>query len=491
MNRPLRRIALAIMIVFGVMLVNLNYLQAVESQDLNSKPGNKRIQLAEYSRKRGDILVAGRPVASSVATKGEYKYLRRYPDQELYAAATGFYSRLYGSSGVEREMGSILSGTDDSLFIRRFLDTVTGKDPQGGDVVLTLDPKAQRAAHEGLQALGSSARGAVVAIRPRTGAIVAFASAPTYDPNRLSTHDVDELVDAWKDLEGDDLQPLLARPVARTYPPGSTFKIVTAAAALSSGKYTVDSKLPGPARLDLPQTTVDLPNFDSRPCEPSGAETTTFVNALRRSCNTTFGALGLELGDDALREQAQKFGFDSDTLDIPVDVAPSAFSENPDKPQTAQSAIGQFDVRATPLQMAMVVAGIANQGVVMKPYLVDRVLAQDTTPIETTRPEQLSEAVTPEVAQQLTEMLVDVVETGTGSNARIDGISVAGKTGTAQQSRERSPHAWFVSFAPAENPEVAVAVVVEDGGGVDRAEVGGNRLAAPIAKRVMEAVLRP
>jgi peptidoglycan glycosyltransferase len=212
------------------------------------------------------------------------------------------------------------------------------------------------------------------------------------------------------------------------------------------------------------------------------------VNALRRSCNTTFGSIALELGDDALRRQAQKFGFDSDKLEIPMDVAASAFPDNPNEPQTAQSAIGQFDVRATPLQMAMVVAGIANGGVVMKPYLVDRILAQDTTPIETTRPEELSEAVSGQVAQQLTDMLVDVVENGTGSNARIEGVRVAGKTGTAQQGRNKPPHAWFVSFAPAEDPQVAVAVVIEDGGGVDRAEVGGNRLAAPIARDVMAAV---
>jgi peptidoglycan glycosyltransferase len=486
MNRPLRRIALALMVLFALLLANLNYLQAVEARDLNGKPGNSRILLAEYDRQRGGIIAGGRPIAVSVPTKDELKYLRRYSQGELYAHVTGFYSYVFGATGIERAQNSILAGTDDRLFVRRVIDTVSGKDVQGGTVALTIDPSAQAAAAQGLRKL--KARGSVVAIEPSTGRILAMVSSPSYDPNLLSSHDGDRIKAAWKRLEGDPTKPLLSRAVAQTYPPGSTFKLVTAAAALSSGQFTPDGKVPGPARLPLPDTKISLPNYDARPCDPGGSPTTTLTNALRRSCNTTFAQVGLALGDDALREQARKFGFGTE-LDVPLDVAASVFPEDPNRPQTAQSSIGQFDVRATPLQMAMVAAGIANGGVVMKPHLVDDILAQDLRSIDRTRPDELDTAVTPQVAQQLTSMMVEVVESGTGKNARIDNVRVAGKTGTAQQGNDRPPHAWFTSFAPAENAQVAVAVVIEDGGG--RAEVSGNELAAPIAKAVMQAVLAP
>jgi peptidoglycan glycosyltransferase len=488
MNRPLRRIALALMLLFALLFANLNYLQAVESQELNGKPGNSRILLSEYDRQRGSILVAGRPIAASVATKDELKYLRRYSQGPLYAHTTGFYSFVYGATGIERAMGSILAGTDDRLFVRRFIDTISGKDPQGGTVALTLDPRAQQAADKGLAALGNGVRGSVVAIDPTTGRILAFVSRPSYDPNPLASHDGEKLRQAYERLDKDPDKPLLSRAIARTYPPGSTFKLVTAAAALSSGRFTPDGQVPGPARLALPDTSISLPNYDGKPCERGGGDTTTLTNALRRSCNTTFASIADKLGDDALREQARKFGFGT-KLEIPMDVADSVFPDELNRPQTALSSIGQFDVRATPLQMAMVVAGIANRGVVMKPYIVEQILAQDLTQIDDTRREELSTAVAPEVAQQLTAMMVDVVENGTGTNARIKDVRVAGKTGTAQQGNGRPPHAWFVSFAPADNPQVAVAVVIEDGGGRD--EVSGNQLAAPIAKAVMEAVLRP
>jgi len=482
-NRPLRRIALALMVLFGLLLGNLNYLQAIESKELNRKPGNSRLLLAQYDRKRGDIVVGGRPIATSRATQDELKYLRRYAQGPLYAHVTGYYSFVFGAAGVEAAQNSILAGTDDRLFVRRMIDALSGDDPTGGIVSLTLNPRAQKAAADGLARL-KGAKGAVVAIEPSTGKILAMVSAPSYDPNVLASHDAERINAAWKKLEPDPDRPLLSRAVARTYPPGSTFKLVTAAAALSSGQYTPQTRVPGPARLPLPDTRISLPNYDNAPCE--GGDTTTIPNALRRSCNTTFAAIGLALGDAALREQAEKFGFGT-RLRVPLDVATSVFPADPNKPQTAQSSIGQFDVRATPLEMAMVAAGIANRGVVMKPYLVDDILAQDLTSIERTSPEPLSTAVTPEVAAQLNAMMVEVVDKGTGRNAQINGFRVAGKTGTAQQGNDRPPHAWFVSFAPADDPRVAVAVVIEDGGGAQ--EVSGNKLAAPIAKAVMEAVI--
>jgi peptidoglycan glycosyltransferase len=269
------------------------------------------------------------------------------------------------------------------------------------------------------------------------------------------------------------------------YPPGSTFKVVTAATALSSGRFDENSVIPGPAKLDLPQTSADLPNSNRRSCGPD--DKTTLEHALQISCNTAFGWLGMELGADALRSQAAKFGF-GDQLRVPMAVTPSSVPRELDQPQLAQSAIGQYDVRVTPLQMAMVAAGVANGGVVMKPYLVRTVRGSDLNVIDETQPEQLSQALAPEVADTLTRMMEGVVSSGSGTAAQIPGVAVAGKTGTAQHATGKAPHAWFVSFAPADNPKVAVAVVVEDGGNAGN-EAFGGRVAAPIAKAVMEAVL--
>ena len=276
-----------------------------------------------------------------------------------------------------------------------------------------------------------------------------------------------------------------SRAIKELYPPGSTFKLVTAAAALSSGKYTPETKVHSPAELPLPQTTVPLVNENGRNC--GGSDNATLTVALRNSCNTAFGTIGLDLGPDALRDQAEKFGFGERQLPELGAVA-SQFPTDPNQPQTAQSAIGQFDVRATPLQMAMVAAGIANQGDVMKPYLVQSVRTADLKTVSETKPESLHQAITPEVASQLTAMMVDVVENGTGKPGQIDGVQVAGKTGTAQTSKDKPPFAWFTSFAPANDPKVAVAVMIEDAN-VARDDISGGALAAPIAKSVMEAVL--
>jgi peptidoglycan glycosyltransferase len=479
-NQTVRRVSLAVLVMFAALLLNVNYIQVVQVEELRTQPGNSRLILEEYSRERGPIIVAGNEIGFSVETDDRLEYLRRYEPGPPYAHTTGYYSYIYGSTGIERAVNGILAGTDDRLFVRRILDTITGEQARGGSVSLTLDPLAQEAAVAGLE----GSRGAVVALDPTTGAILAMASSPTYDPNVLSSHDGEAIIDAYAELTADETQPLLNRAISQTYPPGSTFKIVTAAAALESGRYQPDSEVFGGASLDLPLTEADLPNFDGEPC--TGGDTTTIADALRLSCNTTFGSLGLELGADVLREQAQAFGFGA-RFSIPMTTATSRFPEDPDEPQTALSAIGQFDVQSTPLQMAMVAGGVANNGVVMTPYLVAEVRGPDFTPLDITEPEELSRAVSAEVSDQLTEMMIAVVEEGTGSNAVIPGVEVAGKTGTAQQGEDEPPHAWFVSFAPADDPRVAVAVIIEDGGG--QPEISGNRLAAPIARQIMEAVL--
>jgi peptidoglycan glycosyltransferase len=304
----------------------------------------------------------------------------------------------------------------------------------------------------------------------------------------LSGHNLDAVSAAWKALNADPAQPMVNRAIAgNLYPPGSTFKLITAAAALSSGKFTEESQIPGPARLDLPQTTISLPTDDLRPCGPG--DKTSPTHALEISCNTAFGWLGLQLGADELRTQAAKFGF-GDALRVPMHVTPSTVPAQLNAPQTAQAAIGQYDVRVTPLQMAMVGAAIANKGIVMSPYLVKDTLNDHLDVIDQTQPTQLSQAISPDVAAALTRMMVTVVQSGTGTHAQIPGVAVAGKTGTAQHATGSAPHAWFVAFAPADHPTIAVAVVVEDGGNAG-SEAFGGKVAAPIARQVIEAAMKP
>jgi peptidoglycan glycosyltransferase len=483
MNTPLRRLSVAVMLLFGLLLLNANYLQVVKASSLHENSHNPRLIAEEYSRERGPIVVGGTQVARSVETDDRLKYLRQYSEPKLYAPATGFYSLVYGANGIEQAENSVLAGTDSALFVRRIIDLLTQTPPKGGSVALTLDPAAQRAAYDGLRKI--PARGAVVALDPTTGAILAMVSTPSYDPNLISGHDTATVRENYNRLSSQRSRPMLNRALRETYPPGSTFKLVTAAAALESGKYTPDSKVDNSSVLKLPQTSATLPNENGGPCTSGEA---TLTVALENSCNVAFGAVGLDLGADALQEQARKFGF-GNAYEVPMRSVASHFPENINEPQTAQSAIGQFDVRATPLQMAMVAAAIANRGVVMSPYLVQEVRGPKLEVLDSTKPQSLGQAVSPQTAAALTTMMTKVVDEGTGTNGQIPGVPVAGKTGTAQQGEGRTPHAWFVSFAPADaEPKVAVAVIVEDG--ADQPEISGNGLAAPIAQAVMRAVLK-
>jgi peptidoglycan glycosyltransferase len=484
MNAPIRRLSFVVALLFSALLISSTWIQFVSAQELDGRPDNRRTLLESYSRERGAILVGGSPVAVSVPSKDELKYVRTYPSGKLYSQVSGYYSFTYGAGGgLEGTEDALLSGRSDKLFYRRVIDMLTGKVPSGASVELTINPKAQQAADK---ALGNQ-RGAVVALDPSTGAILAMVSHPQYDPTTLSSHNFNAVAKSWKSLNADPLKPSLNRAIAELYPPGSTFKLVTAAAALSSGKFTEESQIPGPASLDLPLTNVDLPTDDHRPCGPGNK--TSLTHALEISCNSAFGWLGMDLGADKLRQQAAKFGF-GDALRVPMRVEPSSFPAELDAPGTAQSAIGQRDVRVTPLQMAMVSAAIANKGTVMRPYLVKGSQNSDLDVIDKTEPGELSQAITPDVAAALTRMMVTVVKSGTGTHAQTPGITVAGKTGTAQTQPGKPPHAWFTAFAPAENPQIAVAVIVENGGKLGNEAFGGT-LAAPIARQVIEAVLNP
>lgn len=479
MSRSLNRLAIGLLVLMAALLVQLTRIQVLQASELNGRAGNQRTLLTQYSRERGPILVDRAPIARSLATNGRLKYLRTYEAGPEFASATGFYSVVFGATGLERAENSILAGNDPRLFVDRMQQLFAGREPQGGAVETTLNAAAQLAAWQGL----TGKVGSVAAIEPATGRILAQVQSPSFDPNRLSSHDSKAVNEYYASLEADSKRPLLNRPIAITNPPGSTFKVVTAAAALESGRFTAESVIPGPATYRLPGTKVDLPNWFSGPCGPGGK--VTLAVALEISCNTAFAWLGNELGDDALRKQAEAFGF-SESFQTPQRAATSRFPDDPDASQTAQSAIGQFDVRATTLGMAMVAAGIGNGGVTMRPIIVDRTSAPDLSPLQENRPSQHDRAMTEANAASLAQMMAGVVSSGTGGNARIPGIAVAGKTGTAQTSKDRRNIAWFIAFAPAVNPQVAVAVAIEDAG---TNEVSGNQLAAPIARAVMQAVL--
>lgn len=481
MSNKVYRLAIAMLVLFTSLVLNLSVLQVINARDIKEQPGNRRLVLEEYSRERGPILVDNQPIAESIPTDDELRYLRTYTAPQTYSAITGYYSVLFGATGIERMANSVLAGTDDRLLVDRLQQLFAGAQPRGGAVSLTINGAAQEAAFSGL----NGRTGAVVAIEPATGRILALATSPSFDPNAFSSHKPSQILAAQEKLQSDANKPLTNRPLTMLLPPGSTFKLITAAAALENGIADDSRLLPGPAQLDLPQTSQVMDNWNGKACSSSGE--VTLRQALTISCNTTFAWLGMELGAEKLRDQARKFGFDQ-SFDIPMRAAASRFPDSPDAPQTALSAIGQFDVRASALQMAMVAAGIGNRGVVMRPYLIDQVLAPDLQVLDETRASDFGRAISERTAATLTSMMVDVVERGTGSNARISGIKVAGKTGTAQNNPESKPHAWFVAFAPAENPSVAVAVVLQNGG--NAAEVSGNRLAAPIARSVIRAVLK-
>jgi peptidoglycan glycosyltransferase len=478
MNKPIRRVALVAMIMFGLLLANGTYMMIFRQSALAAEPQNRRVRDAEFAQDRGSILAAGKTeIATTKPSKDRYKYQRTYPEGSLYAPVTGYYSYDRGRTGLESSYNAELAGTDDALFLRRLIDLATNRTPQGASVQTTILPEAQRAAEQGL----GSQKGAVVALDPKTGAVLALVTSPTFNPNEIASHDIDAAGEAYDRLADDPTEPLSNRAAREIYPPGSTFKLVTSAAALADG-MTADSLVDAPVRLKLPDTNTYLPNSAS-----CGGTKITLTQALKVSCNTAFANIGLDLGQDKLRAQADKFGFDQRHLDELGGVA-SKFPDELDDAQLALSAIGQYDVAATPLQMAMVTAAIANDGVLMDPYLVSMVQSPDLKPISTTRPKVLSEAMLPKNAKQLQQMMVTVVEEGTGVNAQIPGVTVGGKTGTAQSDPKRKPFAWFTSFAPAEDPEVAVAVIVEDAS-IPRQDIAGGRVAAPIARAVMEAVL--
>ncbi|THA59224.1 penicillin-binding protein 2 [Streptomyces sp. A1136] len=483
MNKPLRRISLFCGLLVLALLIRTNWLQYVQAEELSTRKENRRVQIAQYATERGNIIVEGQPITGSKITDGsDFKFKRTYLDGPLWAPVTGYASQAFGSTQLENIDDGILTGNDDRLFFDRTIGMFTGEKKQGGNVVTTLNAAAQKAAY---QQLGTK-KGAVAAIDPSTGAILALVSTPSYDPSSFAGFSKDD-GKAWRDLNNSEDKNLVNRALRETYPPGSTFKVVTASAALENGVVTdIDAPTDTPEPYILPGTKTPMVNH------ASGCEKSSLNNALRVSCNSVFANMGDKVGRDKMVDMAQKFGFNN-TIDTPVRAFASVYDKTMGRDGNAQSSIGQFNTAATPLQMAMVTAAIANDGKLMKPYMVDQLTAPNLDVIEKHEPQEMSRPVSAATAQKVQQMMVNVVENGTGTPAKIKGVTVGGKTGTAQHGEKNAkrPYAWFISYAklPNGSSPVAVAVVVEDSD-ASREDITGGGLAAPVAKAVMEAVLK-
>jgi penicillin-binding protein A len=493
MNRALFRLSLACLAMFVLLLLNVNYVQAFEPSSLASRPGNARTFDQQFQFQRGSIVAAGvggpTTIAESLPTKastsGNTIYQRHYPGGATYAPITGFDS-IYGSTGIEAAYQKDLEGTAPNLSVHNLISLLTGKAKQGANVYLTVSPAAQKAAYQALLADGGHQAG-VVALNPRTGAILAMASYPSYNPNPLTTLDGPKLNKVDKQLLADPAQPLLNRAINQTYPPGSSFKIITGAAGFSTGKVAgPQATVAAPQPLRLPNGNL-LNNDGDETCSGGHPQV---IEAFLLSCNTAFANIGMKVGGPALQSQANKFGWNDASLAIPMPVSPSKVPSIADKSFTAMSSIGQLDDQVTPLQEAMDAAAIANHGTLMKPYLLDYVQAPDLTQIAATTPSVLSQAVSPQVATDVQSMMVAVTQNTSGTAyqtagpPKVGSLVIAGKTGTAENTVSGAglDDAVFTCFAPANDPKIAVGVIVKGGG-------FGADAAAPIAVKIIEAYL--
>lgn len=471
----IRNVSAVVAIMFAALMINITFSAVVRAPGLLEDPRNRRVRDAEYSQDRGAILVGNTPIAETKASTGTlFRYQRNYPQGTLYAHVTGWYSYDYSRSGLELSYNAPLAGTDSSQAFQRVIDIMSGRKPTGANVVTSIDARAQTAASE---ALGNR-KGAVMAMNYATGEVLALVSKPTFDPNLLASHDLKAEQESWKSLLDDKDKPLANRASSEIFLPGSTFKLVTASAALESG-LSPESLVDSPDKLSLPGTTHQITNASS-----CGGGQVSIRDALVHSCNTTFANLGMTLGADALRAQAEKFGFDS-KLATDFRTAASKFPQNPDKAQTAMSAIGLFEVAASPMQMMMVAAAIANGGVLMEPHIGTQVMAQDLTILSSNTPRELGRPISAQTASALRDMMRGVVTEGTGRAARSSVVDIYGKTGTAMQSESRPNYAWMVGFA--DDPKIVVVAMIEDADS-DRSDIAGGRLAGPIVRQVVESV---
>lgn len=486
MEVGIRRVGMGVVVLLIALVAQLTYLQVVDAKSLANNGGNPRKIFSEFNSPRGQILSAdGRILAKSVDVKDEYGKQRQYPLGELTSQIVGYQSVTVGSTGLEQTYNDVLLGRNKgTIGFQDVVDFFKGT-KRSGNLRTSLRVDAQLQAKS---ALGDQ-KGSVVVLEPTTGRIVAMYSNPSYDPNPLASHNP-KTVQQYFDLINSDAagKPALPRAYREIYPPGSTFKVVTTASAIDQNPAVVDQTFPRLVQLPIPQAPNNpIANFGKSSCGGGNLENS-FVN----SCNTTFAQLGLTLGN-AFPPAMNKFGiYDHPPLDIAPGAAtstgPTPGSFDTSKPRFALAGIGQGDVAATPLQMAMVAGAIANNGVVMKPHVGMDVTDDTGKPLAHIDDEPWQTATTPETATIVKSYMIQVVQNGTGKSAQIAGVVVAGKTGTAQTVDGEAPHAWFVAFAPADAPKYAVAVIIEHGGNA-ASEATGGKVAAPIARTVLQYLL--
>jgi peptidoglycan glycosyltransferase len=484
-NKPLRKVGIAMLVMVVLLLGNATYIQVFKADAYRTDPRNQRVLLDEYARQRGRIVSSnGDVLANTTTTDDRLKYQRTYADGPMYAPVTGYYSVRYGAGGLERTEDDFLNGSDPRLFVRRLSDMITGRDPGGGNVKLTINPAVQKAAYDEMSSHGYT--GAVVAMEPSTGRILAMVSTPSYDPTPLASHDGATQQNAWTANNKDPKNPMINRAISETYPPGSTFKIVTGSAELAAGG-TPDTPVSNAPNVLLPGTSTTLENYDGETCPG-----TTFAAALAHSCNVPFATFAGQLGKDKMTQMAANFGIGQADLAIPQKVAPSTVGALDSQGALYQSGIGQRDVRLTPLQDCLLSATIANGGMAMKPQLVDSLLAPDLSTIEGFTPEELTgtPAVSATNAAIMRDMMIQS-ESFTAGKGKDPALQIASKTGTAEHgtdSKNTPPHAWYTAFAPASAPKIAVAVIVENGGTRGLDATGGS-VSAEIGRAAIAAML--
>jgi peptidoglycan glycosyltransferase len=473
MNKPLRRLFLVFVLMFGVLVGFTSYWTVFGADELEEKPSNRRPLLKAQKIPRGLILASdGTKLATNRRTgnRETKRYYRVYPESRLFSHAVGYSYVSRGSGGIERSYNDELIGEHEEL--ESIVDQLGGGVEEGDDIRTHLDAGAQRVAIQQL----AGRRGSIVAMDPDTGAVKVMVSLPDFDPNSIPQQ--------FSQLNRDNSSPLFNRATQARYPPGSTFKVVTAAAALDSGRYNPGSLVSG--RNNKPISGVPLSNS-------GGADfgTINLTDALTQSVNTVWGEVGEKLGKGTMLEYMERFGFLSEPpLDYPrAQITPSGIYsgqrllDEDDSIDIGRVAIGQERLQVTPLQMAMVAATVGNGGVLMKPRIVDRVVEPDGSVRQRVRPRRQGRVISRQAADELRGMMSQVVEEGTGTASALAGIRSGGKTGTAEVQNGASNQAWFIAFAPLDDPEVAIAVTVE------RTQGQGGTIAAPIAKQVMQALL--
>jgi penicillin-binding protein A len=474
-NRQIGRVFGLVVLLFVLLVGATSIWTVFDASKLRANPANRRPELYDARIPRGVIYAAdGTKLAVNrqIGSGESKRYVRQYPTGSLFGHAVGYSFISRGSAGLEKQYNDFLSGNTTDL--RSFIDALGGGGQEGNDVYTTLDPKAQRVA---LDALGGRP-GSIVALDPQTGAVKVMASIPDYDANQIPNN--------YGQLNSDSSSPLLNRATQARYAPGSTFKVVTAAAALDSGKYTPDSVIDGSDNKII--SGVPLHNFNGESPGPIS-----LTNALTQSVNTVFAQIGVALGKNTMFKYMRRFGFNANpALDYPsAQMTPSGeflkgrlLTENSPEVDVGRMAIGQDKLAVTPLQMAEVAAAVGNRGVLMKPRLVDRVVAPDGRVRNTFPATPQATVMSSGSAGQLAQMMTNVVQSGTGTGAALSGVQVAGKTGTAQVPGGLT-QAWFIAFAPVDKPRVAVAVTIEK---TDQSLTGGE-VAAPLAKQVIQQLL--